>query len=194
MISAQRCSDAADRQCCAKHAGLRFRSHHIMELSIALSAMAPHPGLLRLRSLAGAGSLLGMLAVVPCLELPCRAQALPSRPSAPCAGGLCANGGFQNNGWGNGFQPAPGSWGPVYNAGNTTGTKNGIVTATQNGNGQITGTGLGLVDGGGVTTGQNNGQTSPTPSSGSNGVANNRVTTAAVVNAPARGASGFIFR
>lgn len=140
---------------------------------------------------AAAVSLAAATALLPLLEGPSRAQALPSRPSAPCAGGLCANGGFQNNGWGNGFQPAPGNSGPVNNAGNTTGTNNGIATATQNSNGQITGTGQGLVDNGGVTTGTNNGQTSPTPSSGSNGVANNRVSTAAPVNAPARGVGGF---
>ena len=149
---------------------------------------------LRTFSLAGATVLAGLTALS-CFDLPCRAQALPSRPSAPCAGGLCANGGFQNNGCGNGFQPAPGSSGPVNNAGNTTGVNNGIATATQNGNGQITGTGAGLVDIGGVTTGGNNGQTSPTPSSGSNGRANNRVAaTTAPVNAPARGLGGFRFR
>lgn len=156
--------------------------------------MAYAHGRFELRSFVAAVALVGSAAVVPWLEAPSLAQALPSRPSAPCAGGLCANGGFQNNGWGNGFQPAPGNSAPVNNAGNTTGTNNGIATATQNSNGQITGTGGGLADGGGQTTGSINGQTSPTPSSGSNGVANNRVSTAAPANAPSRGVSGFRVR
>lgn len=126
------------------------------------------------------------------------------RPSAPCAGGMCPNGSYQNNGWGNGYQSEPGRSGPKNNAANTTGANNGITTATQTGNGQITGTGQALTPGQNPvnqTTATNNGQTSPTPSSGSNGVANTpsaqgsppATTTAAAraTNAPARGVSGF---
>ena len=48
------------------------------------------------------GAFLSLVSVVLIILSPWNiaySQKLPSRPSAPCAGGLCVNGGYQNNGF-----------------------------------------------------------------------------------------------
>lgn len=82
------------------------------------------------------------------------------RPSGPCAGGQCFN-----NGWGNGYQAAPGSSDLNNNAANTTKVNSGMSTAT----GKTTN--ITNPDGSALTPTPTDGS-SPTPSTNSRGVAN----------------------